>query len=173
MKLRFDESKIPELAHEFEVSQLENELIELRNSIQKAGYLNKSQLGKVAKWKSTRNTHVAKNSEGFVQEITRFSLGTSDERARIEALTLLDGVAWPMASVILHFYHGEPYPILDFRALESLDTAVPTQYDFAFWQTYVKLCRAVAAQQNVDMRTLDRALWQHSKNEDRKLKLGC
>jgi hypothetical protein len=36
-------------------------------------------------------------------------------------------------------------------------------YDFDLWWCYVCTCREIAAQAGVDMRTLDRALWQYSK----------
>jgi hypothetical protein len=35
--------------------------------------------------------------------------------------------------------------------------------DFAFWWSYVNRCRDLADQARVDMRTLDRALWQYSR----------
>ena len=60
------------------------------------------------------------NAEGFVNAVTATALATPDERLRIEVLTLLDGVDWPTASVVLHFCHADPYPILDYRAIWSL-----------------------------------------------------
>jgi hypothetical protein len=78
-------------------------------------------------------------------------------------LTLLDGVGWPTASVILHFYHSDPYPILDIRALWAVGADLTHKYDFEFWMEYVQFCRTTATQVGVDMRTLDRALWQYSK----------
>jgi hypothetical protein len=78
-------------------------------------------------------------------------------------LTLLDGVLWPIASVILHLFHKDRYPILDYRALWSTSTKVPLHYDFAFWKKYFIFTRGIAARTGLDMRTIDRALWQHSK----------
>jgi len=69
--------------------------------------------------------HVEDNPEEYVKEITAFALGATTERSRIEVLTNLDGVRWPTASVILHFFHKEPYPIMDFRALWSVSLDVP------------------------------------------------
>ena len=94
-------------------------------------------------------------------------MGAKTERARIETLTIIDGVQWSMASVVLHLFHADPYPILDFRALWSVGLDVPTPYTFEFWWPYVKLCRAIFAERGVDMRTLDRALWQYSKENQR------
>ena len=104
-----------------------------------------------------------KNTNDYVSDITRFAFGTDCERARIESLTLLDGIGWPTASAILHLLHPDPYPILDFRALWSVSIDVPSKYSFGFWWSYVEFCRDLAADAHVDMRTLDRALWQYSK----------
>jgi hypothetical protein len=106
---------------------------------------------------------VLSNSDTFVEEVTAFAFAAKDERARVESLTLLDGVLWPTASVILHLFHSDPYPIMDFRALWSLSADVPDQYCFSFWWDYVGECRLLRSRCGTDMRTLDRALWQFSK----------
>jgi len=77
---------------------------------------------------------------------------------------LLSGVGWPMASVILHWCHADPYPILDFRALWSLGLDPLPPYDFDLWRAYTGHCRGLAAA-GVTMRDLDRALWQYSKEK--------
>jgi hypothetical protein len=69
-----------------------------------------------------------------------------------------------MASVILHWCHADRYPIIDYRALWSLSVEQqPAFYTFDFWWSYVVCCRQLAEEAGVDMRTLDRALWQYSK----------
>ena len=91
-------------------------------------------------------------------------------RLRIGVLTLLDGVQMPTASVLLHLAHRDPYPIIDYRALWSLGVdAPPTPYSFAFWEAYTRACRSLARAANVSMRTLDRALWQYSKERQARL----
>ena len=164
MELQFPKTQLSRLAAKYAVPRQEEELLALRETVQAVGYLTKPQLRLLAYWKSPRSAgHVEKNSDSFIKEITRFALSSSDERARIEALTLLNGVLWPSASVVLHIFHADPYPILDFRALESLGTEVPNQYTFDFWFSYVGFCRRLAKQNRLTMRVLDRALWQHSK----------
>ena len=164
MKLRFPESEIISWAQEYEYPREENILVELQNDIQKAGYLTKDQLRLIACWKAPRSAgHIEKNQDKYVKEITSWSFSAHQERSRIEVLTLLNGVMWPTASVILHLFHKEPYPILDFRALWSAGMVVPKQYSFPFWWKYVQFCRTTAQKSSVDMRTLDRALWQYSK----------
>lgn len=162
--LRFEEDEIPEIARRYQYPISETALIEMKGAVLRRGHLTKDELSQVAYWKSPRSSgHVRKNSEEYVSEVTWFALGTECERARIESLTLLDGVSWPTASVILHLFHRDPYPILDYRALWSVSLVVPSQYNFSFWWPYVEFCRGLAASANVGMRTLDRALWQYSK----------
>jgi hypothetical protein len=77
-------------------------------------------------------------------------------------------VSYPTASVILHFFHRDVYPILDFRALWSMGFDQPPQYTFEFWWEYVEatrnlLARAHRTLPSLSMRELDRALWQYSK----------
>jgi hypothetical protein len=169
-KLRFDERRIPDLASKYEhwlaeqprVLTLEMSLLNRRDQVRSRGYLEKADLREGAQWKaSTSAAHIETNSEEYIKEITEFAFRASTERARIEALTVLDGVMWPMASVILHFFHRENYPILDYRALWSVSLKAQLQYDFAFWWDYVQFCRDVAQRNGVTMRMLDRALWQY------------
>jgi hypothetical protein len=128
------------------------------------GYLTRAEFLAVAEWKSARpRKRYQTNSSDRIEEITRiaFAPSTSPQLA-IEILMLLSGVKWPTASVLLHFCHLEPFPILDFRALWSLSLDVPSHYGFALWDRYCHATRSLAAAANVDMRTLDRALWKYS-----------
>jgi hypothetical protein len=129
------------------------------------GFLSHAHFFELCCWKSPRSKRrCLMNTEQFVEEVTRVALSTPSEQLRIEALTLLSGVGWPTASVILHFCHREPYPILDFRALWSLGMdSRPDAYDFQFWWGYTLHCRGLAQELGTDMRTLDKALWQYSK----------
>ncbi len=164
MKLRFKAHKINKLASKY-IENEDRDVITLKPAIQKRGYITKQELQTIAKWKSRRSSHhVKKNDELYIKAITRLSLKAKSERTRIEVLTNLDGVSWPTASVILHLYHNDQYPILDFRALWSVSLDMPKFYNYSFWQPYVDFCREIARRNSVDMRTLDRALWQYSKD---------
>lgn len=142
---------------------LENEFLSIKKPLIK---LDLEFLRKIAHWKSPRSSgHIEKNEPEYVQAVTSFVFQTKNERARIEALTILSGVQWPMASVILHFFHEDPYPILDYHALNCFGVDQPNQYDFSFWWSYVEACRNLSARYSVDMRTLDKALWMYDKKK--------
>ena len=169
MKLRFPESDMPYWAGRYAYTGKEAKLEGLRNTVRMAGHLTKPQLQLLATWKSPRSApHIGGNSPRYVREVTSFALSAQDERARIEALTVLDGVHWPTATVVLHFFHADRYPILDFRALWSVRREVPAQYTFNVWQPYVEFCRLLARRNSVSMRELDKALWQFSKEKQPK-----
>ena len=163
MNLRFPESEIHQWAERYEAGSTEADFIEIRPTVQAQGYLDKELLKRVARWKSPRPArHVEKNDNDYVKEITMWSFSATTERARIRVLRLLDGVEWPTASAILHLFHRAPYPILDFRALWSVGLE-DYRYSSAFWLDYTHFCRDIASRNQINMRTLDRALWQFSK----------
>lgn len=133
-------------------------------SVQKRGYMIRSEFLEMCEWKSPRTKSLcAKNSDDYIKEITQISFASHYEPLRIQVLTLLVGVSWATASVILHFCCVNQYPILDFRALWSLNATKPTSYSFPFWWSYTEQCRGLASRNNISMRILDRALWQYSK----------
>lgn len=134
------------------------------SSARARGYLTHDELVALGRWKSPRiGPRIAANDPDYVAAVTAVALSTPNEQLRVEALRLLSGVAWPMASVILHWCHHAPYPILDYRALWSLGIDPLPHYDFPLWQAYTAHCRALAGRAGVTMRVLDRALWQYSK----------
>lgn len=153
-------------ATKYDYPRQETELIDLFSEIQSNGFITKNHLRLIAKWKSPRSAgHIEKNTDEYIKEITGWSFSATDERSKIEVLTLLNGVQWPSASVILHLFSKEKYPILDFRTLWSVETEVPNQYTYSFWWPYVMFCRKLSKNNNISMRVLDRALWQYSKEK--------
>jgi len=169
LALRFPGNRIAYWASRFADASNDEPAVAIGSRMRANGFLTRADLLLLSAWKSPRSRrHVARNEEGFVRAATQTALSTGDERLRIEVLTLLQGVDWPTASVILHFGHSDPYPILDIRALWSLGVASPPAHDFPFWWDYTTLCRRLAQRHSCTMRDLDRALWQYSKERQRK-----
>lgn len=162
--LRFPARDIPYWASRYEINQLETRIRDVIVPRVKArGCLLRQEFLAICLWKTPRSqVACASNPSDYIESVTRVALSTKSERLRIEALTLLDGVGWPTASVILHWFHRGRYPILDFRALWSIGQKQPKRYDFEIWHNYTHFCRRLSRKQDTDMRTLDRALWQYS-----------
>ena len=163
MRLRFRVSEVPYWAARYAYED-DTGVIAIGEAARRAGFYTRAQFLAVAEWKTERSKGRCRlNDEASVREVTGAALSARDERLRVGALTLLEGVGVPTASVLLHLAHPDPYPILDFRALWSLGVdRQPPYYPFALWWAYTSACRSLAEEAGVPMRTLDRALWQYS-----------
>jgi len=91
MRLRFPDTEIVHIAQRYRYPREESHLISLKVQVQRVGYVDKSQLRLVARWKAPRSAgHVERNDENYVKEITSWALSAKEERSRIEVLTLLN-----------------------------------------------------------------------------------
>lgn len=143
-------------------------LHEVGTAVRQRGYYTRDEFIEVCAWKTVRSRpKVAVNTETAVVGATRLALATVDEPARMTALLGLQGVGVPTASTLLYCALPDRYPILDVRALESLGVKARSQYPLSFWLEYLDACRELAQLAGVSLRTLDKALWQHSKERSR------
>jgi hypothetical protein len=162
-QLQFPIEDVPALAARFPVMD-ESRLMALGAAGRARGYYTRAEFVEVCAWKTPRSRpRVTGNLPRAVAAATRRALGTDDEAARIAALLELDGVGVPTASTLLYAAMPADYPILDVRALESLGVRSRSVYPVSFWLGYLEACRALARLAGVSLRTLDKALWQHSK----------
>ena len=128
------------------------------------GYLTREEFLALCRWKTPRSQpRCAENRGELVCEVTRIALAATDEEIKIRMLLILAGVSWPTASVILHFCDRGRYPILDFRALWSVGVRQMPAYTFPLWWRYTCFVRSIQDRTGLSMRTIDRALWQYSK----------
>src|SRR5689334_22283574 len=107
LKLTFPAKQIQYWADRYQYG--DDVIQEIAPEVRRRGFLTKEEFLAVCRWKSPRSQpRCQTHSPGFIREVTQVALSTSEERLRIEVLTLLDGVSWPTASVILHFFHRDP-----------------------------------------------------------------
>jgi hypothetical protein len=162
-QLQFPSRYIEALAARFP-EMVDDGFVEAGSSVRARGYYTREEFIEACAWKTVRSRpRVARNSEASVVDATGRALATGDEAARMTALLELEGVGVPTASTLLYFVFPERYPILDMRALESLGVKPRSQYPLAFWLGYLEACRALGSAHGVSVRTLDKALWQFSK----------
>lgn len=155
-------AELPRLAARYDVDD-DAEMFSIGRAARTRGRYLRSELIAMCRWKTPRSQRlVAGNTDEAVAAATGAGMATDDEVARIRALTGLQGVAVPSASVLLHFAFPERYPIIDWRALQSLGQPARTQYPVSYWLEYADYCRRLAAQADLTMRQLDKALWQYS-----------
>ncbi|MBU0591683.1 MAG: hypothetical protein ABIJ10_01905 [Candidatus Micrarchaeota archaeon] len=141
---------------------VEADLITIGSEAKQSQCLNKKQLLDIVRWKASRQLgNAKKNDEDWIKEVSHNSFTCNNQDRRIEYLTLLSGVDYATASTILHFVYKDEYPIIDFRALRTVTGNRYETYQYPkLWVPYCKFCGEMTKGYGVDMRTLDKALWQ-------------
>lgn len=125
------------------------------------GYLSKDLFLCVARWKSKRPTpYYKRNSESRIRDVTTKAMAARDDTAALSALMRLSGVRLRTASAILHWLRPDRFPILDVNVVVALGEPEPKSYDdFGLYSRIAQRIRALAGQHQLDLRTIDRALW--------------
>jgi hypothetical protein len=162
-ELQFPAEEIDALAARFPGGD-DTRLMAVGAAVRTRGHYTRAEFIEVSGWKTPRSRpKVSSNPEAAVVDATGRALAATDEATRIGALLELNGVGVPTASTLLYAAFPADYPILDVRALESLGVGPRSGYPVSFWLAYLEACRLLARQTGVSLRTLDKALWQHSK----------
>ena len=181
--LRFPKDKMPELAKRYTDAD-DDRILEIGERCRRAGYYTRDDFLEVCEWKTRGRPrrHYQRKEEDDVRRATAKALSSTDEPTRLWTLVAprLIGVQMPTASVLLHLASSDPcsavtagkaYPIIDFRALWSLNCE-KRRDTFEFWWSYVQACRDLAAECGLSMRDVDRALWEYSKQNQREKTCG-
>ena len=117
--------------------------------VKKVGFLTKSQLEKICKWKAPRAINlIKKNSDIEIKQKTKNVFATKSESKKIELLTSLRGVSIPMASSILMLTNPKRYGVIDKRVWELLfnigvmkNNPKGINFDFKQWYRYLIISR--------------------------------
>ena len=133
----------------------------------KRGYLTRSELLKVCRWKSPRAIRqIERNREIIIRRTTRAALTSRSEKSKLELLTSLYGVSIPMASAILMLTNPKRYGVIDIRAWQLLSkmgsvTSNPKGigFDFNQWYRYLMIIRYYARKYDVGARDVERTLF--------------
>jgi hypothetical protein len=163
--LQFPVAEIPGLAERFSYPKPDGACLAAGVAAKERGHYMRDELILICTWKTERSKGlVASNSETAIELATGRALRNKDEAKRMDALTSLAGVGVPTGSALFFFAFPDDYPIIDVRALESLGyKSSRTVYPTDFWVEYLLACRRIAGEAGVPIRTLDKALWQASK----------
>lgn len=168
-KLQFDPSKISEIAKRYDASEDEDALSAGQQI--KNGQYTRNNLERIFDWKTggRGRSRLRKNTDKEIIDILRLAIVAKTDRAAISVLSGLNGVGVPVASAILTALDPGRFTIIDFRALETLGVTKPN-ITINFYLLYLNECRKIAKENGVSLRTLDRALWQWSRDRRRGIK---
>jgi hypothetical protein len=166
-RLQFDAREIRALSRRY---QYEDDLRvqSLGQAAKERGWFTRAEFIEIGEWKTPRiRSRAALNTDRDVEDATRAALLTTDILGAMEPLRRLHGVDWAVGSVLLHLAHRDAFPILDFRALQAFGIQRGRWSGPSLWRGYVEATRSLAKSEGLDMRTVDRALWQWSKEQAR------
>lgn len=124
----------------------------------------------IVDWKSDRfsGTNVDdlnKNPEARINRVIEEVLDTNAPIQKVEKLRQLTGVQTRMASAFLLFMNPSAYTVLDVKAWKTLqdnrylDRGLSEEPDANDYIHYLGVCHALANEIDVELRTLDRAIW--------------
>ncbi len=131
--------------------------------VRERNYYDRQRFLRVGKWKSRRvQGWMARNTDDEIREITSMALAAPlPYEHRI--LTLLDGVAVPMASSLLMVWNPDEHTVIDKRAVNSLVThreiANPGSGRYPPYLEYLDVCQAISRRCHRSLRVVDRALY--------------
>jgi thermostable 8-oxoguanine DNA glycosylase len=161
-QIQFDEKLISEIADRYSFQE-DAAALEAGKQIQK-GLYTRNNFEKIFEWKTRGRgrSRLSRNSDGEIEDALRLAGSAKTDRSAVAVLLGLNGVQVPVASAILTALDPERFTIIDFRALEALGTkqgAITIDY----YLKYLEYCRSLSKKVGLSLRTLDRALWQWSK----------
>jgi hypothetical protein len=135
-------------------------------------------LEEIVDWKFGSMSHRRANAKrGLAREAdrvapyTRRALACNDDLGALLILCEFHAVGPAMASTILMFAKPQRYTVMDTRAIKSLRAldVFHARYTDAMaydWPGYEEACRGIADKTQLDLRTVDRALYQANGNAD-------
>jgi hypothetical protein len=166
-RLLFDPAEISHLASHYRFAD-DTIALDAGSRIRNGEYT-RFNLLKIFEWKTggRGRSRLQKNGDSEIADALALATVAKTERAALGVLMGLDGVHVPVASAILTAIYPERFTIVDFRALEALNIK-GANITIDFYLSYLDECKTLARANNVSLRSLDRALWQWSKEVSEK-----
>ena len=111
---------------------------------------------------------VAKNDPAVVTRVSGqvFCVPSGEDSYRMNSLLMINGVSPVIASVILAFFDPHEYGVFDVRVWRAqLGNEPPNLYTAANYLKLLASLRKTADKQNLDVRTVEKALYKKSLDE--------
>jgi hypothetical protein len=106
-------------------------------------------------------SRLERNQPSEIREALEIATKARSARIAIGVLASLQGIEIPVASAILTMVDPTRFTIIDFRTLHALGIR-SQKASVDLYLGYLHYCRSLARKWKIDLRTLDRALWQWS-----------
>jgi len=159
-----DASWIDHWADRYSVNADNDVLDRVGPKVRELGHYDRDSFLAVGRWKSRRAiSRMASNTDEMIHDLTATALAAPLPIQHL-ILTLLHGVAVPMASSLLTVWHPEEHTVIDIRAVKSLvehgEIPNPAPNTYPPYMEYLAVCKTIAQRCDRSLRTVDRALYQ-------------
>jgi hypothetical protein len=173
-----DKAEILKWARKYDKDQARHNQTEheLGSRFRRSRVLTLKDLTLVAEWKFKDQEHkkiktleaIAKNDDATLSRVSSqvFCIVGAEDAYRVNSLCMLNGVSPVLASVILAFFDPKEYGIFDsavWRAL--LGNEPPNLYSTQNYLRLLASLRKVASKNNLDVRTVEKALFKKAAND--------
>jgi hypothetical protein len=136
--------------------------------VKNRGFYDRTDLLAVGEWKLRRSywpkhkAELESNTDEMIRDVTSTALA-APLPIRHRILTLLHGVAVPLASALLMVWNPQEHTVIDVRARNSLvahkEIPDPAPNTYPSYVDYLTACQRIRQRCGCDLRTLDRALY--------------
>jgi|SRR5580704_2193958 hypothetical protein len=173
-ELQFDPALIPPLVAQYLLKgRAKDAAMEAAGQRIVAGGRTMANVDVIYRWKSARSVrHLSRNDPADIDKCLLEAMRAPSDRSAMIALvrvattgTGLHGFQIPVASAVLTAIDLRHHTVIDYKALSSLGCPNFT-LSVDFYLEYLAACRDIAGRLEIDLRTLDRALWQWWKNQE-------
>jgi hypothetical protein len=158
--------------YKYKLLSLEPQVVALGKVAGERGWLKRKEFLLIARWKSPRPTPIyQRNTEEDVINVTKRAFSATQDLERILLLTELKGVRVRTATAILHLCFPDHFPLMDIWAISAMGVSRNEceKWDeldwLRVWPEYADRCRDYARKFGRDLRSIDRALWTHGKEQ--------
>lgn len=147
-------------------------LASLPDRFQTDGRIDRPQdLEAIVLWNTPRSVGlVRENSRPDVQRVTEAAFAEDSPEAKLATLTELEGIGPSIATAVLTFSDPESYTPMNAPATTALQTygrwSGSTGATIAEYESYITVCREIAASTGLSLRDVDRGLYADAQFDD-------
>ncbi|QNA46469.1 hypothetical protein [Lacibacter sediminis] len=131
------------------------------------GWLTKTELEMICRWKSPRAIRlIQSNHAATIRKVTKAAFQVKDETEKMRLLTLLKGVSIPMASAVLTLLYPKRYGVIDIRVWQILHQMKivetnkrGTAFRVAEWVELLVLLRKLSKQFGQSVRLIEYSIF--------------
>lgn len=153
---------------------------ELRGKLQKNEFATKEDLKNIIEWKfqgqlkGRRSLNIKRLNNvnpKLIVDISKLAFTADSDKTRLKLLTVIDGVGYAIATVILTFFNPQNYGILDFHAWNAIFQDGKKTFGERECLRFIGELRRIAREVDLPCRDVEKALFKKDKLKRKPLQI--